>query len=170
MGCKSNPTTISLRIFSRPGASRTEGWLRSFARAVTPVVLLATLLLAITGLYEIRRIDSIISWLQGERIVVDHAFKTVLVHRPSGQAVVDYRLTNISDHPVMLAGAATSCSCTTVEGLPTVLESKQSRTLSARISADEMDDELIGAIQIFTDEPGTPVLKLSYKVQAGPPR
>lgn len=164
---------LNMNVVSFPNEWRGKGRLSTFVRASVPVILVAAVLLTITASYGAHRfgsIESAISYLKGDRIIVDKAFKTVSAHRPNEQVVVDYRLTNISGRPVKLAGVATSCTCTAVDGVPTILESKETRVFSARIAADEIKDALTGEIRIFTDEPSTPELKLSYKVQANPPR
>ena len=87
----------------------------------------------------------------------------ILVMRErSGKVTVRHIITNLTSRQVTLFGSACSCSCTLVEPLPPSLSPSESVGISATIEVPRAGRSMGGNIKLFTDDPVSPELLLTY--------
>lgn len=137
----------------------------------TPAVTLSLtlgLLAAGAGYGRLRfgSVSATLDSLRGRSVLVDERAKSIIGVRPGSQVVMSYALTNISDRPVRIIGSSSSCECTTIEEMPITLPPSETRTVSARITISEHNPNSSGTLRLFTDEPRSPEIALSYTVRA----
>ncbi len=149
-------------------APTTKTVLTSGFRTSAVILTLTLALLAVGAGYGRLRFGSIsaaLDSLRGRLVHVDERDKSISGVRAGSQVVVSYALTNISERPVSLIGASSSCSCTVVQDPPMTLASSETGTVSVRISTSEDKPTLSGTIRLFTDEPRSPEIALKHTVR-----
>jgi hypothetical protein len=150
--------------------------LRETLRGIAAVLGLALLFLALGtgyGLYRFGSTSAALSYLQGERILVDRSFKSIAMARPGSEVVVHYTLANHSARPVSFVGMTSSCTCTRVDSHPEILAPSETRVITANIRiAEDRDAPVAGTVLLYTDSPESPKILLAYRVSltTGPPR
>ena len=78
---------------------------------------------------------------------------------------IEYKIRNLSGHPIRLQGSQTSCSCTVVENFPRTIPSWGDTIIAVQIMAGPPGKKMVGGIDLITDESKQPVLHLGYSMQ-----
>ena len=85
----------------------------------------------------------------------------------SGTVVTaSFTVKNKSDRPIRILGADTSCSCTTVDELPPLLEASQSLVIKLSIHTPETPTPFHGQCDLFTDNSNQRTVALKYDGKA----
>ena len=121
------------------------------------------------GRHRFGSMSAALAYLRGERLLVDESSKTIDDVRSGSEIVVRYGFTNWAAHPVKLLGMSSSCSCTVVEDLPMTLAASETKAVSVKIKVDEGRPDFTGSIRVFTDDPRSPEIILSYSLRITPP-
>jgi hypothetical protein len=90
-------------------------------RTLAVILSLTLAVLAVGAGYGRLRFGSVSATVdsrRGQSLLVDERAKSVSGVQAGSQVVVSYAVTNISDRPVRLIGASSSCSCTVIQDLP----------------------------------------------------
>jgi hypothetical protein len=102
---------------------------------------------------------------------VDERSKALGDIEAGSRAAFENRLTNLTDHPIKLVGAQTSCSCMVVENLPTTIQPLQTRSIPIGVEVPKADSGVAtGSVRLFTDDPEIPELGLAYSARVVTPR
>lgn len=62
-------------------------------------------------------------------------------------------VTNVSRRPIKIIGAQTSCTCTTLTGLPLSLQPQEKQVLEIGVSTFGKNGALTARVELFTDDP-----------------
>ncbi len=84
------------------------------------------------------------------------------------RVAVRYVITNLTGRPVTLLGSACSCSCTLVDSLPPLLPPSEPLEISATIEVPSAGMSVGGNIKLFTDDPVSRELLLTYTARIVP--
>ncbi len=91
-------------------------------------------------------------YLRGERLILEPS--AIRIDRPAkgGEVAVEAVVSNLSDRPVILMGANTSCSCVVTGSLPVTVEpgGRFRLPVTVNVAPDKIVDE---TIVLFTDHP-----------------
>ncbi len=135
----------------------------AISSSLTLIILAA---LAGYGRFRFGSFSAALDFARGEAILVDERAKMISGVHPGNQIVATYSLTNNSGRPLKLIGVVPSCTCTTVESLPLTLAPSETKTITARIKFSEAAPNFSGSMRLFTDEPSSPEIVLSYTLHA----
>jgi len=81
------------------------------------------------GLNRFGSVGNSIAFLRGETVHVGNPSQTIIV-KPHQPFEVNYDMVNLSNAPIKIIGAQSSCTCTSISALPMTLEPHQSKTVS----------------------------------------
>lgn len=118
------------------------------------------------GRYRFGSVSAALTYLKGRRIHIDQETKSFGDCLTGGISSVQYSVRNISGRKVRLFGVRTSCSCALVGDLPKVIENNQAITVKVLIAAPRKPADISGSVDIYTDLPQHPALKLGYTGRA----
>jgi hypothetical protein len=99
---------------------------------------------------------------RGERVHVPEKTKVLGNVISGSQSTVSWQVTNVSSNPIGLIGSLTSCTCTSLDKLPPVLQPRESAVIKATILIPKVGRSMSGSIKLFTDEPSQREVILSY--------
>lgn len=100
----------------------------------------------------------------GQSLLADGSVKSLDGVPPNGVARLEFKIRNLTGHPIRLQGAQTSCSCATVEQVPQTLKPWSEGTIVAHIQTDKAGVRMKGAVSLITDEPNHPTFDLGYSL------
>ncbi len=158
-------------ITSSDVGSMTKTGIKAAIRACTTPLLLSLALMVIGagyGRYRFGTLSATLAYLHGERILVDDPSQSFDGTHAGGHVVVRYALTNLSGRPVNIIGMTCSCTCTIVEDMPKSLGTLETKVVSARVNLSEGKTDVSGSIRLYTDEPHSPEISLTFSVRATP--
>jgi len=113
-------------------------------------------------------IAAALSAMRGDSLLVDQPLKSLDDVRPGSRVEIRYVLTNVSNRPIRILGAATSCTCTMMENLPMSLAARESGSVTAMIRTRDDEPESAGSIRLYTDDLKSPEIMLNYNLQFAP--
>ncbi len=105
---------------------------------------------------------------EGFVIVARKSVESVKIDRPGDAATVSFTLDNVTNRPVAVLGAETSCDCTTLQGLPITIPAHGEASLKFRLtsSAVETGRRINTNIKLLLDTP-SPVMALEIAAEIG---
>lgn len=145
---------------------------RDAVRAFAVTLCLTLTLLALGagyGKYRFGSVSAALAYLRGERLLVAKPTKSVSAIA-GDRIALQYLLTNWTDHPISLIGAASSCTCTALESMPITLSAFESRLVSANVTIEPGKPDFSGSIHLFTEGLQSREVVLSYAVRVRSPR
>ena len=114
-------------------------------------------------------LEDAIQYLRGHEIV---AVSTVisLGTQPNGtHCPVKIRLRNLSDKPIRVVGASTSCSCVATSNPPVLIGARQSAVLDATLAIEgEPSSKVEQTIDYYTEALRTPRIRISLEGVVSP--
>ncbi len=143
------------------------GFLRKIHPALrTPICLLIAPVLVLAGacgigLHQFGSVGNSIAFLRGETVHVGNPSQTINV-MPHQPFEVSYDVVNLSNYPIKIIGAQSSCTCTSVSELPMTLEPHQSKTFKVNVSASKTDKDQSGSVRLFTTDEHRRSLLLTF--------
>jgi hypothetical protein len=132
---------------------------------------LTVVILGVSASYGHARFGSIaaaLSAMRGDSLVVDQPLKSLDGVRPGSRVEIRYLVTNVSNRPIQILGAATSCTCTMMENIPMTLAASESKSVTAKVRTCEDEPESAGSIRLYTDDLKSPELRLDYSLHLAP--
>ncbi len=132
----------------------------------TPVCLSIAPVLVLAGAYGmgLNRFGSVgnsIAFLKGETVHVGNPSQTINV-KPRQPFEVIYDVVNLSNAPIKIIGAQSSCTCTSISELPMTLAPHQTKTFKVNVSASKTDKDQSGSVRLFTTDEHRRSLLLSF--------
>ena len=105
---------------------------------------------------------------EGFVIVPRNRVESVQVDRPGDPADVSFVLDNVTNRPVVVLGAETSCDCTTLQGLPITIPAQGESSLRFRLTTTpaEAGRRINTNIKLLLDTP-SPVVRLEIAAAIG---
>jgi hypothetical protein len=125
-------------------------------------------ILGVNASYGHARFGSIaaaLSAMRGDSLLVDQPLKSLDGVRPGSRVEIRYLLTSVSNRPIRILGAATSCTCTMMENIPMTLASSESKSVTAKVRTREDEPESAGSIRLYTDDLKSPEIILGYTLK-----
>ena len=138
---------------------------------MTCTILLVNLALGILSLFGWIRFGSIasgVAYLRGDRLIPDTYFKSFGSVVKGSSPVVEFKLNNLTRHPITVFGAKFSCACTVPADLPMVLPPGEVTPLRVQIHTSSKFGVFSEFIRLYTNIPGSCnyLLKVSGRVVA----
>ncbi len=123
---------------------------------------------AVWGYIQFGSLPIALAYLQGSRMIVDPATLPVGAGRAGEQQQVEVRVANLTDSPIRLLGASSSCGCTLIEGqLPCVIPCQEVKSLALRVTfVAGLERDFTHRIQLYSDSgaPGALEVRVSGRV------
>ncbi len=138
------------------------------AQIILQTIAFPFMILGCFSIYGMARFGSIpraVASLRGENLFADESSKVVNVEAGKPFSV-DYTITNLSRSPIKLIGANMSCSCTSIDDLPLIIESSNSRTIKINVNAPGEESNFSGQVELFTDDPHRRTLVLTFAARS----
>jgi hypothetical protein len=125
--------------------------------------LLTVFMLVSLGVYSTARYGSLtnaIRFAKGQRLFIDPPAGSVSGAAAGGERQVDFRITNVSSRPVSFTGVRMSCSCVTVQALPTSVPANLTIPFSVKVDLSKRKPgEVVNEyVLLYTDNPGQPTI------------
>ena len=137
-----------------------KGWIDLKFAVGTAVVCVAFVASSVGyGSSRLGSASAVLQYLSGERLILDQHVKGLGDVRAGSQHSLAYRLTN---RPVRLLGAKTSCSCAVLGDLPREVAQSESVDIRISIRAAKMPSDINGNLTIFTDDPQYKMLGANF--------
>ncbi len=105
---------------------------------------------------------------EGYVIVARKSVEHVTIDRPGETATVSFTLDNVTNRPVTILAAETSCDCTTLQGLPITIPARGETALRFRLTSKpaEAGRRINTNIKLLLDTP-SPVVALEIAATIG---
>ncbi len=81
---------------------------------------------------------------------------------PDEAATVAFTLRNLTDHPIRIQGAQTSCACTVVEGIPRTIAAGDAQDFKGVVHTSTKPGQFDGSFVLYTDDDNEPEVRLGY--------
>ncbi len=105
---------------------------------------------------------------EGFVIVARNAVEHVKIDHPGDAAVVEFVLDNVTNRPVVVLAAETSCDCTTLQGLPITIPAHGESSLRFRLTTTPIESgrRINSNIKLLLDTP-SPIVALEIAAEIG---
>jgi hypothetical protein len=142
---------------------------RKLTDRYTIITVLLTLLVLIlfatyVSLY-FRSFSRALAYSRGDRIFVDNPNIVLDKSRFTKTRTLNYIVTNLTNAPIEILGTQISCSCISIDKLPSSLVPFQTIEFQVIISIPKDSKNFGGSIRIFTDDPYQKEMALSFTGQ-----
>jgi Protein of unknown function (DUF1573) len=132
------------------GEKKLPGW------TITTLVLASVGLLCLLAI-AVRSFGGLVpalSYLRGDRLILDAHSKSFGTIDGGQRQTVTFKLTNMTDRPIRLLGAMSSCTCVAADQLPTTAIARGA-TYDIHFSyrAKQRGAEVAESVRVFTDHP-----------------
>lgn len=128
----------------------------------TPAVIAGALLTILAGVSYLRfgSVSAGLSYLAGERLIVDSRNKDFGQVGEGRDQTVRFRLTNLTGKAVRIIGAESSCTCVIAEDLPVTVQRAANATLTVAVRKGTKPGAVNETIRFYTDCVEKPQLSL----------
>lgn len=156
-------------IWNRIGVSRLRPK-RIWLVTVGQVALLSGVFFGLTVAvadYKFGSLQAGRAYLSGARLVPKSSNFTGTYSAKDSEIVISYVIRNLDELKVTIAGITATCSCTVAENYPKFIPPKGEVEITARVSIDNKypGGTLTGFLDVFTDHPIQPSIRLSYNLE-----
>jgi hypothetical protein len=127
--------------------------LRWFATTLL-LVAIGVLILAASAILKFGSIEAALAFVAGDRLLISTQTQSVGDLLPGQRSTVEFRLTNLSNAPVIVVGARVSCVCVSVQELPLAVPRSETRRLAIVVRAPAKQGLISENIQLYTNAPG----------------
>jgi hypothetical protein len=143
-------------IIARPG---TGSYVQMAKISVTIAVILA--IVAAWAIHRFGSLSKAASYLAGERLLADSRIKTIGTVEVGWRGRVGFSVKNVSNDPVTIFGARSSCTCAVVDAeLPVSLPPGHAYTLNVNLNPYAKPYEFSEKIDLFTSCKSQSILTL----------
>jgi len=118
------------------------------------------LFLVALALYAFGSFGSALSYLKGDRLMVDSHLKSFGEVKQGQRPSLVFELTNTSNRSITILGAKTKCTCVLTENLPLSVPPWNRRSIKLAIKTDSRNGSIQEPVQLFTDFSGQPEVEL----------
>jgi HYDIN/CFA65/VesB family protein len=137
-----------------------KGKIGTWLGATLITAIMALISLTATALYSFGSFGSALSYLRGDHLIADAYAKSFGILRKGETSCVVFQLRNMSKEPIKLLGARTSCTCVTIDGVPTTIEPETVSPLKVFVHSDTLSSRYEERISFFTDMADQPSVTL----------
>lgn len=112
------------------------------------------------GVLNFGSTSSMLSYVSGDRIIVDAANKNIGSQKPNEVLAFSYGITNMTKHPIAIIGAKASCSCAVVENLPLTIAEGERRAIQVEVTTPSEAGAFGSGIILYTDDESESEIRL----------
>jgi hypothetical protein len=126
----------------------------------------ATALVVLGSMYYFGSLATSLSYLAGDRLLVDSPSKYVGVVEAGEVQLLTFRFYNMNNSPIILLGSSASCSCTVADSLPITVPPHSYKEFLVKINAPSAGGPILSQLRIFTNAPRQPIVLLQISGQS----
>lgn len=93
-----------------------------------------------------------LAYASGDRLLADAKTKSFGTAESGVDQTVSFRLTNMSNHPITLIGAKTTCGCLVIEELPLTITPGRDHSFKVLVLTNLKSGDFVQLIDLYTDQ------------------